>query len=64
MERYSYFSNAISIKKELLVSTAATNLITIITNIPINQPYNKTLYQYAYGTDPVLALYYYIPLTN
>ena len=30
------------------------------TNTPINQPYNKTPCQSAYGTDPALALYYYI----
>ena len=32
-----------SIKKELLVFTAAINPITIITDILVNQPYNKTL---------------------
>ena len=34
LEWHSYRSNAISIKKELLVSAAAINPITVITDIP------------------------------
>ena len=33
---YSYIGNAISIKKELLVFTAAINPITVVTNILYN----------------------------
>jgi hypothetical protein len=49
------YGNAISTKEELLVSAAATNPITIVTNMPANQPYNKTPCQSAYGTDPAAS---------
>ena len=38
------YGNAISIKEELLVSIAAINPITVVTDMPTNQPYNKTPY--------------------
>ena len=31
-------------KKKLLVSAVATNLITVVTDMPINLPYDKTPY--------------------
>ena len=53
-----------SIKKELPVSAAAINPITVATDMPTNQPYDKTPCRSAYGTDPALAPYCHIPSTN
>ena len=42
----------------------ARGQIRIYTNMPVNQPYNKTLCWSAYGTNPTLVLYCHILLTN
>ena len=42
-------------KKELLVSAAAINPITVATDMPTNPPYNKTPCRSAYGTNPVAS---------